>query len=148
MAINRPTTKTIISTSNWGIPVTDEINRLTTQSNADHTDVTNLKTNTTPTAWANITVFTNGWVNVPGWQATQYRKIGDIVYLRGYIQNGTANVPAFTMPVGFRPLNNIAFASAYYSGQRLAATVLVLPSGVVQPEFSGSFDLSFIWSTI
>lgn len=29
MAITRPTTKTIISTTGWGIPITDEVNRMT-----------------------------------------------------------------------------------------------------------------------
>jgi hypothetical protein len=56
-----------------------------------------------PTTWTNVT-FQNGWVNYgAGQQNAQYRKIGDLVYLRGGIKSGTNGLAAFTLPVGFRP---------------------------------------------
>jgi len=86
VSIPVPVTRTKIATATWGVPITNEVNRLTTY--------------TTPTPWTGVT-FQNGWVNYGGYQAAQYRKIGDIVYLRGVIGNGTG--VAFTLPVGFRP---------------------------------------------
>ena len=57
----------------------------------------------TPTPWANVT-FQNGWTNQAApYQTCQYRKVGDIVYLRGMMINGTAGTVAFTLPAGFRP---------------------------------------------
>lgn len=59
-----------------------------------------------PTTWTDASL-TNGWSNFdsPGPTArnVQYRKIGDLVYLRGCMKNGTLNVPAFNLPAGFRP---------------------------------------------
>ncbi|HET9667277.1 MAG TPA: hypothetical protein VFP09_10990, partial [Desertimonas sp.] len=54
-------------------------------------------------AWTNVT-FTGTWVNFGGLtQATQYRKIGDQVYVRGFVKSGTIGTSAFTLPVGYRP---------------------------------------------
>ena len=93
MAINPPVSKTIINSATWGIPITNEVNRLTTAQQAG-----------VPTAWTNLTL-QNGWVNVGGAQPlAMYRKVADMVYLRGRIASGTLNTAMFTMPVGFRPL--------------------------------------------
>jgi hypothetical protein len=57
----------------------------------------------TPTAWTAPT-FSNGWINFGGaYNVAQYRKIGDIVYLRGMIKSGSIASAAFTLPSGFRP---------------------------------------------
>lgn len=90
MAIVRPVTKTLISVPNWGVPITDEVNRLTDLSIAN-----------APTPWITATL-TNGWVNFDA-RAAQYRKIGDIVYLRGVIKNGGLATVAFNLPIGYRP---------------------------------------------
>jgi hypothetical protein len=58
-----------------------------------------------PTAWTAVT-FENGWANKGGSdQVCQYRKIGDIVYLRGTMTKSavTYGQAAFTLPIGFRP---------------------------------------------
>ena len=58
-----------------------------------------------PTAWTAVT-FENGWVNEGGpSQVVQYRKVADIVYLRGTMKRTgvTYGQTAFTLPVGFRP---------------------------------------------
>lgn len=99
MPITRPVTKTIISSPAWGIPITDQVN-------ANTTDIANLK----PTAWTNVT-FLNGWLNYGSpYQVVQYRRVGDIVSLRGIAKGGAAFVPIFTLPVGFRPPGQIQFA--------------------------------------
>ena len=84
MAIARPVTKTIISTTAFGIPVVDWINA------------------NTPTPWVNITL-QNGWTTGGAFQTAQYRKIGDNVVVRGVIRGGTMGVIAFNLPAGYRP---------------------------------------------
>src|SRR4030095_6186763 len=91
MSITIPVSKTRIATVAWGIPITNEVNRLTTV--------------TTPTAWTNVT-FQNGWSNFSGYQC-QYRKIGDRVFLRGRMCNGALGQTAFTLPAGFVPTQTI-----------------------------------------
>lgn len=62
-----------------------------------------------PTQWTGVT-FQNNWVDYGGAvQLVQYRKIGDIVYVRGVMKNGILGSPAFTLPVGFRPPMNMNF---------------------------------------
>lgn len=57
----------------------------------------------TPGPWTAVT-FQNSWVNSPSSQNVQYRKRGDIIDLRGRMRTGTIGAAAFTLPVGFRPL--------------------------------------------
>ena len=91
MAINRPTTKTVISTTQWGIPITDQVN---TNTNA----IAALQS----TAWTNMTLF-NGWSNFGGSYAlASYRKRGDMVDCRGTIQGGSSGSIFAILPTGFR----------------------------------------------
>ena len=63
-------------------------------------------------AWTPLPLATN-WSNysTPGYIAAGYRKIGDIVYLRGLIKSTAATVPTLiaTLPVGYRPTALIVF---------------------------------------
>lgn len=54
-------------------------------------------------AWANIT-FNTGWNSLSGYQVCQYKRVGDMIFLRGMAQrsSGTETV-LFTLPAGFRP---------------------------------------------
>jgi hypothetical protein len=56
-----------------------------------------------PGVWT-VPGFTAGWGQYGGFSLVGYRKIGDLVYLRGLL-NATAGVTAnaWTFPVGFRP---------------------------------------------
>lgn len=58
--------------------------------------------------------FENGWINydAAAYQPARYRKVGNIVYISGLVKNGTPNQTIFTLPVGFRPLRNLHFATA------------------------------------
>jgi hypothetical protein len=52
--------------------------------------------------------FQNSWrAFAAGWSTPGYRKIGDIVYLRGMVTGGTSPSTAFTLPAGYIPPNNI-----------------------------------------
>lgn len=116
MAIPVPVTRTKIATVPWGIPITNEVNRLT--------DLTK------PSTWLALTLL-NGWLNFPGGQAIQYRKIGDIVYVRGQVKPGTigAGTALFTLPVGFRPPTTIEVTLVHSDGGGNAAFYCDAASG-------------------
>lgn len=68
------------------------------------------------TAWTAVT-FQNSWVNFgSGYQAMEYRKVGDMVQLRGLIKSGTVSTDMFTLPTGFRPPAAIQLATAAGGG--------------------------------
>lgn len=56
--------------------------------------------------------FANSWVNYDGSrESAAFYKLGDRVYLKGVIKNGSAvNTTAFTLPVGYRPAKELWFA--------------------------------------
>ncbi|MET0786497.1 MAG: hypothetical protein ABWY25_07325 [Paenisporosarcina sp.] len=66
------------------------------------------------TAWVNVTL-QNGWVLFTGYKC-QYRKIGDIVYTRGRMSNGSKGATAFILPVGFRPPTTVDIFGGCYGG--------------------------------
>ena len=92
--------------------------------------------NPTP-AWINVTSFENGWGSYgSGYQAAQYRKVGDEVQVRGFIRAGTLNLSAFTLPAGYRPTataTHFAVASNDAFGM-----VRVYPDGRVMPATPSS----------
>lgn len=64
-----------------------------------------------PTAWA-APVLLNGWADLGGIaQITQYRRIGDVVQVRGVLTAGAIGAIAFVLPVGFRPPAALLFAT-------------------------------------
>lgn len=81
----------------------------------------------------------NGWKDLgSGYQTAGYRKIGDIVNLRGYSDGTSATaVQMFTLPAGFRPPLNLEVPCSGYirsSGQRGVASVVIRSDGVVQAD--------------
>lgn len=120
MAIVRPVTKTIISTTAFGVPVADAVN-----ANTDGLAALQ------PGAWIAPTLL-NGWVNfASGWQVVQYRKVGDRVEIRGMVRSGTVNQAIFTLPVGFRPIALMYFAGDSY-GQH--APMVAMTDGTFKAE--------------
>lgn len=64
-----------------------------------------------PTAWT-APALLNGWADLGGiWQVVQYRRVGDVVEIRGVIAGGTIGLAAFVLPVGFRPPAALVFAT-------------------------------------
>lgn len=62
------------------------------------------------TGWIAPT-FLNGWVDYgPGFQVAQYRRVDDVVSIRGLIKDGSLGVSAFDLPAGFRPPARLIFA--------------------------------------
>jgi len=100
----------------WGNPVTDEINRLTTESAGLKSNIATLQSQLTammtPTTWKALPL-SAGFENWAGgyWSAS-YLLVGQIVYLRGLIRNNTgANLTGATvfatLPSEAVPLTNI-----------------------------------------
>jgi Major tropism determinant N-terminal domain len=83
-------------------------------------------TTVTPTAWT-VPAFTAGWGQYAGYSTVSYRKIGDLVYLRGLL-NATTGVTttAWTFPVGFRPPATVLTYTAYNGALR---RIDIQPSG-------------------
>jgi len=135
MAIARPITKSIISTTAWGIPITDQVN-------ANTTDIAALK----PSGWTGVT-FSNGWNNMSGWSPVQYRKMGDMVYLRGNATGGTVGTVAFTLPVGFRPPGHLSFTIPMLTGSVWGFGYLEqLSTGVVYLYMGGNANVGINYS--
>jgi hypothetical protein len=63
--------------------------------------------------WQSLTLL-NSWTNLGlGYTGAQYRKIGDLVLIRGVIVNNPISVSTIaTLPVGYRPLGNHRFMAA------------------------------------
>lgn len=100
-----------------------------------------------PTAWTAVT-FQNGWSNFGGgYQAAQYRKIGDVVQVRGLIKSGTVGSAAFTLPAGFRPVLD---ESRAVISNGVFGALYINAAGIVTP-FVGSnvsFQVDAIFSTL
>lgn len=77
--------------------------------------------------------FQNSWANYVDttYGSARYRKIGKVVHLDGLIVAGSFGVPAFALPVGYRPSLNLIF-SCKTSGAQVAVEARVLTTGAVQ----------------
>ena len=122
MAITVPTVDTEISASAYGKPVAEWINAYT------------------PTTWTNG-VLQNSWVTFPGYQPAQYRKVGDMVQVRGVIAYGTLNALAFVLPSGYRPILPMIIPAL--SGS-LVAVLIINADGSVIPQVGKTND----WFTL
>ena len=66
---------------------------------------------TVNTSWQEITL-TNNWENYGvQYQTAEYKKIGNQVFLRGLIRNGSNDTAAFTLPTGYRPQEGLKFVT-------------------------------------
>jgi archaellum component FlaF (FlaF/FlaG flagellin family) len=58
-------------------------------------------------AWRNAT-FLGSWTNFgSGFHNAQFRRMGDVVELRGLVRGGAQGSTIFNLPVGFRPLSRV-----------------------------------------
>jgi len=98
------------------------------------------------TAWTAVS-FSNSWVNYgSGFQEAEYRKVGDMVQLRGNIKGGTLDAAGFTLPVGFRPPATVA-GPGNGAGTFLIACALEIGSdGVVTILATNAALVSYVFS--
>jgi hypothetical protein len=113
-------------------------------------DITPATADGLATAWTDVT-FQNSWANKGGTEQTcQYRKIGDIVYLRGVMGRTavTYDQSAFTLPVGYRPpfLLRILPLALNLSAVQSLSRVDLMQDGRYMPEAGPSPDVG--WQSI
>lgn len=96
-----------------------------------------------PTTWT-APVLLNGWVNVgaPS-QVAQYRRVGDIVSIRGVITAGGIGLNAFVLPVGFRPPADLTFSC---SANGAFGSLTVTAAGAVTPAAGAAVAFSMVAS--
>jgi hypothetical protein len=140
MAINPPVTHTVISTQQWGIPITNQVNLNTA-------DIAAMK----PTAWTNATLI-NGWITASG--TPQYRKIGDNVQIRGNVGQGSQGSVITNIPAGFRPPFALYLASSSFTGTAwVTAEVMMDSNGALtyhanSPASPAFVSINMFYSTI
>lgn len=99
-------------------------------------------------AWVAPTLL-NSWVNTgSGLVVAGYRKIGDVVSLKGTVSTGTLGSIIFNLPAGFRPVEQWEFAS---EGNIATFGVFVVKAnGDVQHVIGGNarFSINCNFSTV
>src|SRR4030095_2516657 len=130
MPITVPVDGQEITVSAFGAPVANAINALA------------------PTSWTNVT-YQNSWADYAGAQRFQYRKIGDMVWLRGTFGGGTAAATITIFPVGFRPPVYLELnALSYVSGQRVTVKCDAYATGEFSCEISATaISINIAFST-
>ena len=84
-----------------------------------------------PEAWQALP-FAANFSNLGGNQACQFRKVGDMVQLRGAgaYSGSTSGVPVATLPVGYRPPNNVDYP--VLGNLAIARFSITAATGVIQ----------------
>lgn len=93
------------------------------------------------TGWQSVSSFSNGFTAPT---AVAYRKINNVVYMRGNLNSGTANAVAFTLPDGYRPSVNVVVPVQQY-GTANTSYVTVNTNGDVTPNASAGWLSSVIF---
>lgn len=131
MPITLPVTGTKVATTSWGNPITNEVNRLTTQSNSNVSRIATLEGQVASNAANIASFFTPTWMAVPltsgwswygaGYSQPQYAIAGMWTFVRGLIRNDTgapvtATTVIATIPADGRPPASIQFATMTTTG--------------------------------
>lgn len=64
---------------------------------------TSLSTLEADPTWADVSSFSNSWVNSTGVTTSYTKDVLGFVHLKGALKDGTIGSTAFTLPAGFRP---------------------------------------------
>lgn len=97
-------------------------------------------------SWIALTL-ANNWVeyNTSGYGVASYRKDEfGTVHVRAMLTNGTIGVPAFTLPVGYRPIGRKIIAGI--SSGDVMGRIDVLSNGDVRPQSGATAWFSFQFS--
>ena len=100
--------------------------------------------------WTNLT-FGTGWSNLGGtFDTCRFRKVGDLVMLRGTATSGSTNWsnanPIGTLPIGFRPPTNRT-GNFVCAANGSIAKITVQPDGTIRWN-SGGGSASFGWISL
>ena len=86
------------------------------------------------TGWQTVSTFANSFTGTN----VSYRKINNIVYLRGNVSGGTAGTGAFTLPLGYRlAIEGVYVAQQYGTANMMYVTIGA--DGVVAPNTSSAW---------
>ena len=93
----------------------------------------------------------SGWIavsslanNFTAPTAVAYRKLNNVVYLRGNLFNGTAGTGAFTLPVGYRPSVEVVVPVQKYGTSGLDY-ITIGTNGVVLPNSTAAWLSSVVF---
>ena len=90
--------------------------------------------------WIQITSFTNSFTATNN---VYYRKLNNVVWIRGSVSGGTANTSAFTLPAGYRPSTGWVAATQEYGTSNITY-VTIQADGTCTPIGSATwFNISF-----
>lgn len=96
--------------------------------------IENLEKKQEDSGWQNFT-FLNDWHNDNSQNPAQYRKVGNIVYLRGLVYNGgNSNRNVAQLPNGYFPTNlvsNLYFITRISSSIQSSPSVQITKQGVL-----------------
>jgi hypothetical protein len=90
--------------------------------------------------WITPSSFSNSWVNGSGSPGgVQYRLKCNEVTFRGYMSGGAAGATAFTLPAGYRPVQEaVQIMTKYNGGSPQTLATFIQMSGAVQPGATDS----------
>lgn len=98
---------------------------------------------TTAQVWTALPLVSPWAIYGGGWMPPQYRKIGDIVYLRGLLQRGTgATSNVAVLPVGYRPTVGTEIFGLLWSGTSGIARVDIDTGGNITA--AGTTDTNWL----
>lgn len=104
------------------------------------------------TPWSNTEwqapVLEDGWVNIPTFLATQYRKVNDEVQVRLSLQNGTS-LKLFNLPAGYRPSAIASVVTQVHDNTNAPdyGHLRIEPDGDVMFEHHGTLNGHKIYAT-
>ena len=93
------------------------------------------------TGWTAVSTFANSFSAVA---EVAYRRINNVVYLRGNVTGGTAGTGAFTLPAGYRPSLSTVIPVQQF-GTANVSYVTVGTDGVVIPNATSGWLSSVIF---
>ena len=91
--------------------------------------------------WQSVSSFSNGFTAPT---AVAYRKLNNVIYMRGSINGGTGNTLAFVLPEGYRPSVDVVIPVQQY-GTANTSYVTVYTNGNVIPNASAGWLSSIIF---
>ena len=93
------------------------------------------------TGWQSVSSFNNGYSGAN----VAYRRINNVVYLRGRVNGGTANASAFNLPSGYRPSTSEVVVPVQQYGTSNINYVTVGTDGNVTPNGTAAWLHSVVY---
>lgn len=83
--------------------------------------------------------FQNSWANKGGaYETLAFRKVGNVVWLKGSVGAGSLNTTIFTLPTGYRPAKDRRKGiSGYDAGTYYVIQLYITSAGLVQVQSTG-----------